>query len=130
MGTAADIPERHQRWANLIHRTDREGSRSSCTRVSGGPRYDVEYRVIRLTVLSASSTVGATSHGTTRESLRANRVLQDVTELRQAERELRKNVALLEEAQPERILAGGSGISAAIAVGFSTSFAGSLAWIR
>ena len=44
----ADIPEWHQRWLNLIHPEDRSKvAEAAATALGGGPRYDVEYRVIR-----------------------------------------------------------------------------------
>ena len=44
----AAIPEWHQRWLNLIHPEDRSKvAEAAATALGGGPRYDVEYRVVR-----------------------------------------------------------------------------------
>jgi PAS domain S-box-containing protein len=97
----ADIPEWHQRWLNLIHPTDRRRvAEAAATALGGGPRYDVEYRVVRPD--GAERVVHSRGDVTWDDAGKPSRqfgVLQDVTELRQAERELRKNVARLEEAQ-------------------------------
>ena len=97
----ADIPEWHQRWLNLIHPNDRgRVAEAAATALGGGPRYDVEYRVIRPD--GAERVVHSRGDVTWDDAGKPSRqfgVLQDVTELRQAERELRKNVARLEEAQ-------------------------------
>ena len=97
----ADVPEWHQRWLNLIHPNDRgRVAEAAATALGGGPRYDVEYRVIRPD--GAERVVHSRGDVTWDDAGKPSRqfgVLQDVTELRQAERELRKNVARLEEAQ-------------------------------
>src|ERR1700722_5624929 len=97
----ADIPEWHQRWLNLIHPEDRSRvAEAAATALRRGPRYDVEYRVVRpdgaVRVVHSRGDVTWDDAG---KPSRQFGVLQDVTELRQAERELRKNVARLEEAQ-------------------------------
>ena len=97
----ADVPEWHQRWLNLIHPEDRQRvAEASATALRGGPRYDVEYRVVRPDgaerVVHSRGDVTWDDAG---KPLRQFGVLQDVTKLRQAERELRKNVARMEEAQ-------------------------------
>ena len=97
----ADIPEWQQRWLNWVHPEDRQKvAEASATALRGGPRYDVEYRVVRPDggerVVHSRGDVTWDGAG---KPLRQFGVLQDVTELRQAERELRKNTARMEEAQ-------------------------------
>ena len=87
----ADIPEWHQRWLNLIHPEDRPRvAEAAAAALRGGPRYDVEYRVVRpdgaVRVVHSRGDVTRDDAG---KPLRQFGVLQDITELRQAERELR-----------------------------------------
>ena len=91
-----DLPQWQGRWLSIIHPDDRArvaGAAEAALRV-GGPRYDVEYRVIR-----PDGTEGVVrSHGdVTRDGsgrpLRQFGVLQDITELRRAEQELRASEA-------------------------------------
>ena len=91
-----DLPQWQGRWLSVIHPDDRArvaGAAEAALRV-GGPRYDVEYRVIR-----PDGTEGVVrSHGdVTRDGsgrpLRQFGVLQDITELRRAEQELRASEA-------------------------------------
>ena len=91
----ADIPEWHQRWLNLIHPEDRSRvAEAAATALRGGPRYDVEYRVVRpdgaVRVVHSRGDVTRDDAG---KPLRQFGVLQDITELRQAERELRASEA-------------------------------------
>ena len=88
---AADIPEWHQRWLNLIHPEDRPRvAEAATTALRRGPRYDVEYRVVRpdgaVRVVHSRGDVTWDDAG---RPLRQFGVLQDITELRRAERELR-----------------------------------------
>jgi PAS domain-containing protein len=56
-----DLPQWQDRWVNLIHPDDRARIAEAATAaVRGGPRYDVEYRVIRPTAPCAWSTAKAT----------------------------------------------------------------------
>jgi PAS domain S-box-containing protein len=91
----ADIPEWHQRWLNLIHPDDRSRvAEAAATALRGGPRYDVEYRVARpdgaVRVVHSRGDVTWDHAG---RPLRQFGVLQDITELRRAERELRVSEA-------------------------------------
>jgi PAS domain S-box-containing protein len=80
------------RWLNLIHPEDRSKAAEAAAAAikPGGPRYDVEYRVIRpdgtVRVVHSQGDVIWDDSG---QPLRQFGVLQDITELRQAEEELR-----------------------------------------
>jgi PAS domain S-box-containing protein len=84
------------RWLDLIHPEDRsKAAEAAAAAVSpGGPRYDVEYRVVRpdgtLRVVHSRADVIWDSSG---RPLRQFGVLQDITELREAEQELRAGEA-------------------------------------
>jgi PAS domain S-box-containing protein len=89
---AVDLPEWHARWLSLIHPEDqsRVAEAAAAALLPGGPRYDVEYRVIRRD--GTERIVHSQGDVTWDESgrpLRQFGVLQDITELRQAEKELR-----------------------------------------
>ena len=89
---AVDLPEWHARWLSLIHPDDRPRSAemAAAALLPGGPRYDIEYRVVRPD--GAERIVHSQGDVTWDESgrpLRQFGVLQDITELRQAEEELR-----------------------------------------
>ena len=91
----ADVPEWHQRWLNLIHPEDRSRvAEAAATALRKGPRYDVEYRVVRpdgaVRVVHSRGDVTWDDAG---RPLRQFGVLQDITELRRAERELRASEA-------------------------------------
>ena len=87
-----DLPEWHARWLSLIHPEDRPraAEAAAAALLPDGPRYDVEYRVVRPD--GAERIVHSQGDVTWDESgqpLRQFGVLQDITELRQAEKELR-----------------------------------------
>jgi len=87
-----DLPEWHDRWLNLIHPEDRPrvAEAAAAALVRGGLRYDVEYRVVRPD--RAERIVHSQGDLTWDESgrpLRQFGVLQDITELRRTEEELR-----------------------------------------
>ena len=90
-----DLPAWYGHWLDLIHPDDRTrvGEAAAAALLPGGPRYDIEYRVVR-----PDGTVRAVhSHGDVTwdagRPVRQFGVLQDVTELRQAEHELRASEA-------------------------------------
>jgi PAS domain S-box-containing protein len=86
-----DLPEWHGRWLELIHPDDRPRvAEAAEAAVRGGPRYDVEYRVVRPDggerIVRSQGDVMWDESG---KAVRQFGVLQDITELRQAEKELR-----------------------------------------
>jgi PAS domain S-box-containing protein len=89
-------------WLYLIHPEDRPRAAEAAAAAirPGGPRYDVEYRVVRpngnLRVVHSQGDVTWDDSG---RALRKFGVLQDITELKQTEQELRASEARLEEAQ-------------------------------
>jgi PAS domain S-box-containing protein len=104
-----DLPEWHARWLKLIHPEDRPRAAevAAAALLPGGPRYDIEYRVVRPD--GTERMVHSQGDVTWDESgrpLRQFGVLQDITELRRAEKELRaseealrRSEAYLSEAQ-------------------------------
>ena len=96
-----DLPQWHGRWLGLIHADDRERvAAATAAAVAGGPRYDVEYRVVRpdgtVRVVHSQGDVTFDAAG---RPLRQFGVMQDITELRRAEREARVRQELLDLAQ-------------------------------
>jgi PAS domain S-box-containing protein len=89
-----DLPEWHGRWLELIHPDDRlrVADTADAALVPGGPRYDVEYRVVRPDgterIVHSQGDVTWDQSG---KPLRQFGVLQDITELRRAEQELRES---------------------------------------
>ena len=91
---AVDLPEWHDRWLNLIHPEDRPrvAEAAAAALLRGGSRYDVEYRVVRPD--GTERIVHSQGDVTWDESgrpLRQFGVLQDITELRGTEEELRES---------------------------------------
>jgi PAS domain S-box-containing protein len=87
-----DLPEWHRRWLELIHPDDRPrvADAAAAALVRGGPRYDVEYRVVRPSgVERIVHSQGDVTWDESGKAVRQFGVLQDITELRQAEEELR-----------------------------------------
>ena len=87
-----ELPQWQERWLQLIHPEDRPraAEAAAAALLPGGPRYDVEYRVVRPD--GTERIVHSQGDVTWDESgrpLRQFGVLQDITELRQAEKELR-----------------------------------------
>ena len=96
-----DLPHWDGRWRSLIHPEDRDkAAAASEMALAGGARYDVEYRVVRpdgaVRVVHSQGDVTRDESG---RPVRQFGVMQDITELRQAEDELRASQARLEEAQ-------------------------------
>jgi PAS domain S-box-containing protein len=91
-----DLPDWHGRWLELIHPEDRSrvAEAAAAALRPGGPRYDVEYRVVRpegtMRVIHSRGDVTWDDSG---QPLRQFGVLQDITELRKAEQELRASEA-------------------------------------
>jgi PAS domain S-box-containing protein len=88
-------------WLNFIHPEDRAAAAAAReAALAGGPRYDMEYRVIRpdgtVRVVHSQGDVVWDDQG---KPIRQFGVVQDITELRRAEEELRASEAYLEEAQ-------------------------------
>jgi PAS domain S-box-containing protein len=87
-----DLPEWHGRWLELIHPEDRSraAEAAAAALAPGGSRYDVEYRIVRpdgsLRVVHSQGDVSWDRSG---RPLRQFGVMQDITELRQAEEDLR-----------------------------------------
>jgi PAS domain S-box-containing protein len=86
-----DLPQWHDRWANLIHPEDRaRAAEAAAAAMHGGPRYDVEYRVVRpdgaVRVVHSQGDVVRDESG---RPVRQFGVMQDITELRRAEEDLR-----------------------------------------
>ena len=91
-----DLPEWHARWLDLIHPEDRPrtAEAAAAALVPGGPRYDVEYRVIRPDGTERTvHSQGDVTWDETGRPVRQFGVLQDITELRGAEKELRASEA-------------------------------------
>ena len=86
-----DLPEWHGRWLELIHPEDRQraGKAALAALDREGPPYDIEYRVVRLDrMVRFVHSQGYVVWDQDGHPLRQFGVMQDVTELRQAEREL------------------------------------------
>ncbi|HET7379638.1 MAG TPA: PAS domain S-box protein [Gaiellales bacterium] len=90
-----DLPQWHDRWLGSLHPDDRaRAAAASEAAVRGGPRYDVEYRVVRpdgmVRVVHSQGDVTWDESG---RPVRQFGALQDITELRQAEDDLRGSEA-------------------------------------
>ncbi|HBG19536.1 MAG TPA: hypothetical protein DDY32_09760, partial [Desulfobulbaceae bacterium] len=78
-------------WHELIHPEDRpQILQAAADALRGGPRYDVEYRVIRPNgEMRTVHSRGDARRAVEGQPRRMFGILQDITELRQAEDELR-----------------------------------------
>ena len=91
-----ELPEWHGRWLNLIHPEDRArvADAAAAALRRDGPRYDVEYRVVRPAggerIVHSQGEVAWDDAG---RPLRQFGVLQDITELRLTEQGLRASEA-------------------------------------
>lgn len=87
-----DLPDWHGQWLELIHSEDRAKAAETAAAAlhPGGQRYDLEYRIVRpdgaVRVIRSHGDVTWDDSG---RPLRQFGVLHDITELRQAEQELR-----------------------------------------
>jgi PAS domain S-box-containing protein len=87
-----ELPQWHERWLKLIHPEDRPraAAAAAAALLPNGPRYDVEYRVVRpdgnVRIIHSQ---GDVTWDETERPLRQFGVLQDITELRWAEEQLR-----------------------------------------
>ncbi|MBV8670657.1 MAG: PAS domain-containing protein, partial [Candidatus Eremiobacteraeota bacterium] len=91
-----DLPQWHGRWLELIHPDDRTRAEQAALGAlrPGGPRYDIEYRVLRPDgVVRMVHSQGYVTWDQAGQPLRQFGVMQDITELRQAERDLRASDA-------------------------------------
>ena len=89
------LPGQHERWLGLIHPEDRErAAEASAAAMRGEGRYDVEYRIVRpdgsLRVVHSQGDVIRDGGGSPKSQFG---VLQDISALREAERELRSSEA-------------------------------------
>ena len=90
-----DLTVWHERWQALIHPEDRPAVLAAVTAaLGGGPRYDVEFRIVRnngdVRVVHSQGDVIRDVSG---QPSRMFGTQQDITELRQAENELRASEA-------------------------------------
>ena len=90
-----DLPQWQDRWVSLIHSDDRaRAAEAAAAAMRGGPRYDVEYRVIRpdgtVRVVHSQGDMAWNESG---QPARQFGVMQDITELRKAEAERRASEA-------------------------------------
>lgn len=90
-----NLAQWHERWLELIHPEDRPRvAQAAVEALRGGPRYDVEYRVIRpngeVRIVHSQGDITWDEWGRPR---RMFGIMQDITELRQAEYELRASEA-------------------------------------
>ena len=90
-----DLPGWHGRWLDLIHPDDRErAAEAAAEALQGGRRYDLEYRVVRLDgSIRTVHSQGDVTWDASGRPVRQFGVLQDITELRQTENELRASEA-------------------------------------
>jgi PAS domain S-box-containing protein len=88
-----DLAQWNERWLELVHPEDRPKTATAVTTaLQGGPRYDVEYHVVQpggeIHIIHSQGDVAWDESGRPR---RMFGIMQDITELRQVEDELRRN---------------------------------------
>ena len=90
-----ELPEWHGRWLDLIHPEDRpRAAAAAAAALGGGPRYDLEYRIVRPDgMMRIVHSQGDVSWDASGKPVRQFGVLQDITDLRRAEHELRVSEA-------------------------------------
>ena len=89
-----ELPEWHDRWLNLIHPDDRlrVAEAAAAAVLRDGKRFDVEYRVVRPDGIERTvHSQGDVTWDESGQPLRQFGVLQDITELRHAEEDLRES---------------------------------------
>jgi PAS domain S-box-containing protein len=96
-----ELPHWHGRWLSTIHPDDRQKAADASDRaLRGVARYDVEYRVVRpdgtVRVVHSQGDVSRDEAG---RPIRQFGVMQDITELRRAEQEVRARQDMLDLAQ-------------------------------
>ncbi len=86
-----DLPAWHERWQTLIHPEDRpRAAAAAAAALAGGPRYDVEYRVVHRTgEVRTVHSQGDVIRDASGRPIRMFGIMQDITERKQAEAELR-----------------------------------------
>jgi PAS domain S-box-containing protein len=96
-----DLPQWQDKWMSLIHPEDRERvAAASEAALAGGARYDVEYRVVRPDgAVRMVHSQGDVTRDESGHPMRQFGVMQDITELRQAEQGLRARQDMLDLAQ-------------------------------
>jgi PAS domain S-box-containing protein len=90
-----ELPQWQERWVSLIHPEDRERTAAASeVALRGGARYDVEYRVVRPDgIVRVVHSQGDVTRDESGRPVRQFGVMQDITELRHAEEELRASEA-------------------------------------
>jgi PAS domain S-box-containing protein len=88
-----NMPQWHDRWLSLIHPEDRAQAGAAVqAALAGGPRYDVEYRIIRPDgVLRVVHSQGDVIRDESGRPILQFGVMQDITRLRQAEQAMRES---------------------------------------
>ena len=96
-----DLPRWQDKWLTLIHPADRERvAAASEAALHGGPRYDVEYQVVKADgAVRVVHSQGDVSRDESARPLRQFGAMQDITELWHAQQELRARQDMLDLAQ-------------------------------